>query len=173
MSEGNPAKVPVLFTVITSSSLFTWVHRENFLRLFKNGSERDYKRFSLLLCHFSTFLSFPHIPCHNRLSEPVSPNYLKTDLVHTGFNSLQWKFRPNWMRNLSFMITLHSSTSGSNSVSEKGLLQFITNLAGASFPSCSMLANLSQFKDFAHPYLRPLRIHLTKWLKSHHSLAMV
>ena len=32
---------------------------------------------------FSAFLSFPHIPCHNRLSEPVATDYLKTDLVQT------------------------------------------------------------------------------------------
>ena len=31
---------------------------------------------------FSAFLSFPHIPYHNRLSEPVVTEYLKTDLVH-------------------------------------------------------------------------------------------
>ena len=31
---------------------------------------------------FSAFLSFPHIPYHNRLSEPVVTDYLKTDLVH-------------------------------------------------------------------------------------------
>ena len=29
------------------------------------------------------FLFFPHIPYHNRLSEPVVTEYLKTDLVHT------------------------------------------------------------------------------------------
>ena len=28
-------------------------------------------------------LSFPHIPYHNRLSEPVVTEYLKTDLIHT------------------------------------------------------------------------------------------
>ena len=28
-------------------------------------------------------LCFPHIPCHNRLSEAVATDYLKTDLVHT------------------------------------------------------------------------------------------
>ena len=27
-------------------------------------------------------LSFPHIPCHNRLSEPAATDYLKTDLAH-------------------------------------------------------------------------------------------
>ena len=32
---------------------------------------------------FLAFLSFPHIPYHNRLSEPVVTEYLKTDLVHT------------------------------------------------------------------------------------------
>ena len=36
-----------------------------------------------LLLSFSAFLSFPHIPYHNRLSEPVVTEYLKTDLVHT------------------------------------------------------------------------------------------
>ena len=29
---------------------------------------------------FSAFLSFPHIPYHNRLSEPVVTEYAKTDL---------------------------------------------------------------------------------------------
>ena len=32
---------------------------------------------------FFAFLSFPHIPYHNRLSEPAVTEYLKTDLVHT------------------------------------------------------------------------------------------
>ena len=32
---------------------------------------------------FSAFLSFPHIPYYNRLSEPVVTDYLKTDLVPT------------------------------------------------------------------------------------------
>ena len=32
---------------------------------------------------FFAFLSFLHIPYHNRLSEPVVTEYLKTDLVHT------------------------------------------------------------------------------------------
>ena len=31
---------------------------------------------------FSAFLSFPHIPYQNRLSEPVVTDYLKTNLVH-------------------------------------------------------------------------------------------
>ena len=31
---------------------------------------------------FSAFLSFPHIPYHNRLSEPVVTDYLKADFVH-------------------------------------------------------------------------------------------
>ena len=31
---------------------------------------------------FSAFLSFPHIPYHNRLSEPVVTEYIQTDLVH-------------------------------------------------------------------------------------------
>ena len=33
--------------------------------------------------YFFAFLSFPHIPYHNRLSETVVTDYLKTDLVHT------------------------------------------------------------------------------------------
>ena len=32
---------------------------------------------------FSAFPSSLHIPCHNKLSNPVAINYLKTDLVHT------------------------------------------------------------------------------------------
>ena len=32
---------------------------------------------------FFCVLSFLHIPYHNRLSEPVVTEYLKTDLVHT------------------------------------------------------------------------------------------
>ena len=32
---------------------------------------------------FFAFLSFPHIPYHNRLSEPVVTEYLKANLVHT------------------------------------------------------------------------------------------
>ena len=32
---------------------------------------------------FSAFLSSAHIPFHNKLSESVATNYLKTDLIHT------------------------------------------------------------------------------------------
>ena len=31
---------------------------------------------------FSAFLSFLHVPYHNRLFEPVATDYLKTDLLH-------------------------------------------------------------------------------------------
>ena len=73
-------EVPLLCTVIASLSLFTWVPLGIFLRLFKNGSDSCYKSFHrfLFFC-----LSFPHIPCHNRLSEAVARDYFKTDLVHT------------------------------------------------------------------------------------------
>ena len=46
----------------------------------KNGSHSHCEGFRLFLC---LSLSFPHIPFHNRLFEPVVTDYLKTDLVHT------------------------------------------------------------------------------------------
>ena len=76
-------EVPLLSTVIASPSLFTWAPLGIFLRLFKNVFHSHCKGFHLFLCLFSAFLSFPHIPYHKRLSEPVVAEYLKTDLVHT------------------------------------------------------------------------------------------
>ena len=80
-----PLEVPLLSTVIASPPLSTWVPLRVFLRLFKNSSDSmasGHTRASA--CSFVFFcLSFPHIPCHNRLSEPVVTEYLKTDLVHT------------------------------------------------------------------------------------------
>ena len=79
-----PLEVPLLSTVIASPSLFTWAPLGIFLRLFKNGFHSHGEGFRLFLClFFFAFLSFPHIPYHNRLSEPVVTEYLKTDLVHT------------------------------------------------------------------------------------------
>ena len=72
-------EVPPLSTVIENSSLFTSFPLGIFLRLFKNGSDNHYKGVPL---SFSAFLSFPHIPYLNRMSEPVVTDYLKTDLVH-------------------------------------------------------------------------------------------
>ena len=79
MLRAIPLEVPLLSTVIARPSLFTWVPLGIFLGLFKNGSDSHYKGFLLFLC--LCFLSFPHIPYHNRLSEPVTIDYLKTDLV--------------------------------------------------------------------------------------------
>ena len=77
-----PLEVPLLSTVI--ASLFTWVPLGIFLWLFKNVFHSRCEGFCLFLCLFYfAFLSFPHIPYHNRLSEPVVTDYLKTDLVHT------------------------------------------------------------------------------------------
>ena len=50
-----PLRAPILFRVIASSSLFTWVPREIFLRLFKNGSDSHYQCFSLFLCLYLSF----------------------------------------------------------------------------------------------------------------------
>ena len=75
--------MPLLSTVIASPSLFTWVPLRIFLRLIQDGSYSHYEGFHLFLCLFLAFLSFPHIPYHNRLSEPVVTEYLKTDLVYT------------------------------------------------------------------------------------------
>ena len=78
-----PLEVPLLSTVIASPSLFTWAPLGIFLRLFKNVFHGYGEGFSLFLCNFFAFLSFLHIPYHNRLSEPVVTEYVKTDLVHT------------------------------------------------------------------------------------------
>ena len=75
-----PLEMPLLSTAIASPSLFTWVPQGIFLRLFKNGFPlRGLPPFP---SSFSAFLSFPHIPYQNRLSEPVVTDYLKIDLVH-------------------------------------------------------------------------------------------
>ena len=78
-----PLEVPLLSTVVAIPSLFTWAPLGIFLRLFKNVFHSQGEGFRLFLCLFVSFLSFPHIPYHNRLSEPVVTEYLKTDLVHT------------------------------------------------------------------------------------------
>ena len=83
-----PLEVPLLSTVIASPSLFTWVPLGIFLRLFKNGFHSHCNGFRPFLClylfiYFFAFLSCPHISYHNRQSEPVVTEYLKTDLVHT------------------------------------------------------------------------------------------
>ena len=77
-------ELPLLSTVIASLSLFTWAPLGIFLRLFKNkvrvrtAIKRASTSSFVFLC-----LCFPHIPCHNRLSEAVATDYLKTDLVYT------------------------------------------------------------------------------------------
>ena len=83
-----PLEMPLLSTVIASPSLFTWVPLGIFLRLFKNGFHSHCNGFRPFLClylfiYFFAFLSCPHISYHNRQSEPVVTEYLKTDLVHT------------------------------------------------------------------------------------------
>ena len=78
-----PLEMPLLSTVIASPSLFTWALLGIFLRLFKNVFHSHGEGFCLFLCLFFAFLSFSHILYHNRLSEPVVTEYLKTDLVHT------------------------------------------------------------------------------------------
>ena len=57
----------LLSTMIACPSLFTWVSLGIFLRLFKNSSDSHYKGFCYPFV-FSAFLSFPHIPYHDRLS---------------------------------------------------------------------------------------------------------
>ena len=79
-----PLEVPLLSTIIASPSLFTWAPLGIFLRLFKNIFHSHGEGFRLFLCLFFAFLFFFfHISYHNRLSEPVVTEYLKTDLVHT------------------------------------------------------------------------------------------
>ena len=78
-----PLEVPLLSTVIANPSLFTWAPLGIFLRLFKNVFHSHGEGFRLFLCLFFALLSFLHISYHNRLSEPVVTEYLKTDLVYT------------------------------------------------------------------------------------------
>ena len=67
-----PLEMPLLSTGIASPSLFTWVPLGIFLWLFKNVFHSRCEGFCLFLCLFYfAFLSFPHIPYHNRPSEPV------------------------------------------------------------------------------------------------------
>ena len=77
-----PLEVPLLSTVIASPSLFTWVPLGIFLRLFKNVFIAIAKASTFSIVFFA-FLSFPPILYHNRLSEPVVTEYLKTDFIHT------------------------------------------------------------------------------------------
>ena len=79
-----PLEVPLLSTVIASPSLFTWAPLGIFLRLFKNVFH-SHGEAAFVFFFFFAFLSFPHIPYHNRLSEPVVTEYLKANLVHTPF----------------------------------------------------------------------------------------
>ena len=74
--------MPLLFAVIAIPSLFTWVPLGIFLRLFKNVFIAIAKASTFSIVFFA-FLSFPPILYHNRLSEPVVTEYLKTDLVCT------------------------------------------------------------------------------------------
>ena len=77
-----PLEMPLLSTVIASPSLFTWAPLGIFLRLFKNVFHSHGEGFRLFFIFFclSFFSSYSY---HNRLSEPVVTEYLKTDLVHT------------------------------------------------------------------------------------------
>ena len=77
-----PLKVLLLFTVIASPFLFTWVPLGIFFRLFKSVFHSHCEGFCLFLCLFLPFFP-PPFPYRNRLSEPVVTEYLKTDLVHT------------------------------------------------------------------------------------------
>ena len=74
--------MPLLFAVIAIPSLFTWVPLGIFLRLFKNVFIAIAKASTFSIVFFA-FLSFPPILYHNRLSEPVVTEYLKTDFIHT------------------------------------------------------------------------------------------
>ena len=51
---------------------------DNLLQLVQTAVKRASTSSFVFLC-----LCFPHIPCHNRLSEAVATDYLKTDLVYT------------------------------------------------------------------------------------------
>ena len=83
-------EVPLLSTVIASPSLFTWVPLGIFLRLHKSVFHSHCKGFRLFLCLFLPFFFSPHIPYHNELSEPVVTDYLKTDLITVGGQSVDF-----------------------------------------------------------------------------------
>ena len=85
-----PLEVPLLSTVIASPPLSTWVPLRVFLRLFKNSSHSHCKGFRLFLCLCLPFFFSPHIPYHNELSEPVVTDYLKTDLITVGGQSVDF-----------------------------------------------------------------------------------
>ena len=97
-----PLEVPLLSTVIASPSLFTWVPLGIFLRLFKNISQPLRGLPPVPLSFFC--LSFPHIPYHNKLSEPIVTDYLKTDLVHTpiliAYGGIPWTEEPGWLQSM-------------------------------------------------------------------------
>ena len=96
-----PLEVSLLSTVIASLSLFTWVPLGIFLQLLKSIFHSHCEGFQFPLSFFA-FLSFPHIPYHNKLSEPVVTDYLKTDLVHTpiliAFGGIPWTEEPGGLQ---------------------------------------------------------------------------
>ena len=144
MSGGNPAWGARPFHSNSKPIPFYLGPSGNFSRAVWERFWQQLQRFLSVPLSSSAFISFPDISCHNRLFETVSADYLKTDLFHTCFNSLWWISRTDWMRNLSFKITLPSSLSGSISVYlRKAYLSLSRNLSGPSFSFCSMLASLS------------------------------
>ena len=76
-----PLEVPLLSTVIAThpfSPGSLWAVFLGCLRTVLTAITRASACFFVFFC-----LSFPHIPCCNRLSESVATDYLKTDLAHT------------------------------------------------------------------------------------------
>ena len=81
-------EMPLLPTIITSPSLFTWVLLGLFLRLFQSRSNRHCWGFSLLCLlpgSYFIYLFFasyfpPHILYHTIPSEPAVTAFLNTDL---------------------------------------------------------------------------------------------
>ena len=136
-----PLKMPLLSTVITSLSLFTWVPLGIFLRLFQSGSNSHCWGFSLLPGSFlpprNLYHNIPSKPAATALSKDwFSPNAY--------FNSLQQISGADWVRNISFKIISPSAFSGSTSVNFQRTSHSLSrNLPGVSFSPCSMSANLA------------------------------
>ena len=149
-----PLEALLLSTEIASPSPFTWVSPGIFsgcLRTVLTAITRASASTLVFLC----LSFFPHTPCHNRLTEPVATDYLKTDLVHTRVLVDIW----SWLGSISVNL-------------QRASLSLSRNLPEASFSSCSLFAKLASFKVLAWACLSPSRTHLTKWLLSHYPLAM-
>ena len=96
-----PLEMPLLSTVVTSPSLFTWVPLGIFLRLFQSRSNSHCWGFSLSLVFFVSYCP-PRILYRNTPSEPAATIFFKDWFgPNTCFHNLWQKSEAKWVGNLS------------------------------------------------------------------------